>query len=160
MHERVQHVSSNSKVLQVSRVDFVDRQDHGDWLSQRKNNLSLLGEILQVASLRVASGIKIGLLFQSSIDESCNLKVLFKPSRDSKLLKVDSFWLELHDHSNSWDSESSAFSFVLSNSNEDWKKLLSVHLSNITKSPEGNLSQLSGAFLGLSFQIADKKWKN
>merc|ERR1719300_535089 len=42
-------------VLRDRLHQLVGRQDHGDWLSQRKNNLSLLGEILQVASLRVAS---------------------------------------------------------------------------------------------------------
>merc|ERR1719300_616246 len=51
IHERVQHICSNFKVLQVSRVDLFNREDHRYWFSKRKNNFSLLGEILKVASL-------------------------------------------------------------------------------------------------------------
>merc|ERR1719334_2158309 len=64
----------------------------------------------------------------SSIDESCNLMILFKPSGNSKLLQMDSFWPELHDHSNGWDSEGSGFSLVLSNGKENREKLFSVVL--------------------------------
>ena len=75
-----------------------------------------------LTSLWMACLGKVCQFLECSIDESCNLMILFKPSWHSKLLQMDSFWPELHDHSNGWDSEGSGFSLVLSNSKENREK--------------------------------------
>merc|ERR1719282_240351 len=147
-------------ILSVNQIYSGYLQDHGHWFGKWENNSSLHGEILEVTSLWMACLSKVCQFLECSIDESCNLMILFKPSGHSKLLQMDSFWPELHDHSNGWDYEGSGFSLVLSNGKENREKLFSVVLSNITESPESNLSQLMSVVLVASFHVADKKGKN
>ena len=80
LHQGVDHGGADLELRQVAGAHLVDGEDVVERLGELEDGLALLGELLELAVLRVRVSAQLGVALQAGVDVFGNLEILLEPA--------------------------------------------------------------------------------